>query len=325
MRVLVTGAASMMMAGLVRALTGRGDSVVCLQRRDVAVPDGVEVIRGDIRDAAVVARAVRGCEGIVHGAARVGITGSWNDFASVNIDGTRSLLEAARTAQVSRFVHVSTPSVAHIGHSLMGDVARAAHTGRRGRAHYSESKARAENLALASADADLGVVAIRPHLVWGPGDTQLVGRIHTTAQRGRLPLIGGGRALVDTTYVDNAVDALIAALDAVHPNSAVSSHAYLVANGEPRPIRDLLVAICAAAGLAPREVDIPTGTARLVGSMIERIWPHLRKDEAPLTRFVAEQLSTAHWFDLRATWRDLQWRPRVTLDQGLKHLASSIQ
>ena len=325
MRVMVTGAGSLLMGRLVELLVARGDGVTCVQRRPVTVPEGVRVVAGDVRDAEVVAAAMAGCDAVVHGAARVGVTGTWDEFHSVNVEGTRVVLAAARQAGVRRVVHVSTPSVAHMGHSLVGEGAQPAQTGRRGRAHYAESKALAEQVALAANDDHLAVVAVRPHLVWGPGDTQLVGRIVAAARRGRLPLIAGGRALVDTTYVDNAAEALVAALDAVHPGAVVAGRAYLVANGEPRPIRDLLLGICHAMGEQPRTVAVPAGVARVVGSVLERVWPWFTEAEPPLTRFVAEQMATAHWFDLSTTFRDLAWRPRVSIDEGLQRLTTMRQ
>ncbi|MEX2626469.1 MAG: NAD-dependent epimerase/dehydratase family protein, partial [Ilumatobacteraceae bacterium] len=177
---------------------------------------------------------------------------------------------------------------------------------------------------------DLGVVVVRPHLVWGPGDTQLVGRIVERARAGRLALVGGGRALVDTTYVDNAVRAHVAALDAVAPDASCSGRAYVIANGEPRPIRDLVAGICHAADVpfAPR--DVPSRVARTVGSIVERTWPHLARrhgaadaanaPEPPITRFLAEQLGTAHWFDPRPARDDLGWSPHVSVDEGLARL-----
>ncbi len=320
MRVLVTGAGSLLMRVVVDRLVERGDEVTCLQRRPVTVPPGVRVVAGDVRDDQAVASAFAGVDAVIHGAARVGVTGTWDEFRSVNVEGTGVVLQAARRAGVSRVVHVSTPSVAHVGHSLVGEAAQPAQVGRRGRAFYAESKALAEQDALAANGAEMGVVAVRPHLVWGPGDTQLVGRIIAAAQRGRLPLVGGGRALVDTTYLDNAADALVAALDAVAPEAVVAGRAYVVANGEPRPIRDLLLGICEAVGAPVRAVPIPTGVAKAVGSVVERVWPWFTDDEPPITRFVAEQMGTAHWFDLDATYRDLAWRPRISIDEGLRRL-----
>ncbi|MDO8388964.1 MAG: NAD-dependent epimerase/dehydratase family protein [Actinomycetota bacterium] len=323
MKVLVTGGGSMLLGGVAAALAARGDEVVCLQRRPIHVPDGVRQVQGDVRQPDAVRSAAEGCDAILHGAARVGVLGTWDDFRSVNVDGTSNVLAAARAAGVSRVVHVSTPSVAHSGHSLVGAGADAAVTGRKG-AFYAESKALAELLALAANSPELAVVAIRPHLVWGPGDTQLVGRIVERAAAGRLVMVGDGSALVDTTYIDNAVSAHVAALDAVRPGAVCAGSAYVVANGEPRTVRELVEGICRAAGVpfAPREV--PAGLAVRVGGLVERLWPRFRDGEPPITRFVAEQLGTAHWFDPRPMRDDIGWRPHVTLDEGFELLRQSF-
>lgn len=324
MKVLVTGASSLIGGGVARALADRGDDVVCLQRRNVAALDGVDRISqhpGDVRDRAAVADAAAGCDGIVHVAAKVGVSGAWEEYRSVNVDGTAHVLAAAQESAIGRVVHVSSPSVAHGGEPIVGGLADPPVLGR-SRAWYPESKAMAEIDALAAATDALGVVAIRPHLVWGPGDTQLVGRIVQRAAAGRLALVGDGRALVDTTYIDNAVGALIAALDAVHPAAVCSGRAYVVSNGEPRMIRELVAGICRAAGVefTPRNVSLRVG--RTMGAIVERVWPLLRRDdEPPLTEFLAEQLGTAHWFDPRPARDELGWTPTVSIDEGLHRLA----
>ena len=323
MKVLVTGAGSMLMGRVAAHLLERGDEVVCLQRHPASFPgsEHAEQVLADIRDAERVAVAVEGCDAVIHGAARVGVTGSWDDVSSVNVGGTTHVLDAVRRHGVGRLVHVSTPSVAHTGSSLVGEGAGPAATGRRG-AHYAESKALAEQAVLAAADGSLAVTALRPHLVWGPGDTQLVGRIVERAARGRLALAGTGAALVDTTYVDNAADALVAALDALHPTAACHGRAYVVSNGEPRTVLELMTRICAAAGIDATPRRIPLRVAMLAGSVAERLWALRGDTEPPVTRFVAEQLGTAHWFDIAATRTDLGWEPRVGLDEGFARLAA---
>ena len=320
MRVLVTGASSLLARRTAEALLVRGDDVVCFQRHYAEID--TEQVLADVRDAAAVAHAARGCDAIIHAAAKVGVVGPWEDYRSVNVDGTASVLAAAGQHRIARVVHVSTPSVAHVGDAIVGGRAEPAATGRRN-AFYAESKAIAERSALAARSDELAVVVIRPHLVWGPGDTQLVGRIVERARAGRLALIGSGAALVDTTYIDGAASALVAALDAVGPDAACNGRAYVIANGEPRPIRELVLGICAAAGvrIAPREV--PRLIATFAGSAVERVW-RIRgtESEPPLTRFLAEQLGTAHWFDPRPARDDLGWRPPVSIDEGLSRLAS---
>lgn len=297
---------------------------MCFQRSPselVADVADIHEVLGDVRDREAVRAVAVGCDGIVHVAAKVGVVGSWEDYRSINVDGTENVTAAALVNGVERVVHVSSPSVAHGGEPIVGGAADPPVLGR-SRAWYPESKAMGEMVALRAASDRLGVVAVRPHLVWGPGDTQLVGRIVERARAGRLALVGGGRALVDTTYIDNAAAALVAALDAVDPVASCSGRAYVVSNGEPRMIRELVEGICGAAGVpfAPRDVSLRVG--RVVGAAVERVWPLLRRtDDPPLTQFLAEQLGTAHWFDSRPARDDLGWTPEVTIDEGIARLA----
>lgn len=322
MKVLVTGASGMLGAAVARTLAARGDDVTVMQRRPAGL--GLREVFGDVADADVVRRAVAGHDAVVHLAAKVNVTGAWAGFERANITGTGSVVAACLAEDVSRLVHVSTPSVAHLGSSLVGVSAGPADAAN-ARGNYARSKAIAEQVALAAA-GDLAVVAIRPHLVWGPGDTQLVGRLVQRAKAGRLPIIGSGAPLVDTTYVSNAADALVAALDRC---PEVSGQALVVSNGEPRPVAELLADICTAAGVAPPSRRISPKLASAVGAMAEAIWSGRLlgsrsarvSEDAPITRFVAEQLSTAHWFDQRQTRSALQWTPRLTLDEGLAELA----
>jgi nucleoside-diphosphate-sugar epimerase len=157
--------------------------------------------------------------------------------------------------------------------------------------------------------------------VWGPGDTQLVGRIVERARAGRLPVIGSGAALIDTTFVDNGADALVAAVDACGP---VHGEALVVSNGEPRPVAEVLARLCAAAGVPGPRRRVPFPLAWAAGAAVEGVWTATRRrDTPPLTRFLAEQLATAHWFDQRRTREALGWTPRVSLAEGFTRLAAA--
>ena len=320
MRVLVTGGSSMLGRATARALSDRGDEVTVLQRRPSGVGPAIHEVLGDIADAEVVRDATRGQEAIVHLAARVGVVGTRAEFSAANVEGTTNVLAAARASGVGRLVHVSTPSVAHAGEPLVGAGAGPADPVAT-RGHYARTKARAEQLVLGAADA-LAVVAIRPHLVWGPGDTQLIGRIVDRARSGRLALVDDGAALIDTTYLDNAVDALVAALDRVEARE-VHGRAFVVSNGQPRTVAELLARICRAAGLPAPQRHVPLPVAYAGGSVAERVWARLqRTDDPPMTAFLAEQLATAHWFDQRAVREALHWQPRVDLEEGFDRLAA---
>ena len=319
MRVLVTGASGLLGRAVATSILAAGHEVRTLQRSPSRVEGATEVL-GSVTDATSVARATAGVDGIVHLAAKVSLAGDPAEFEAVNVGGTLRLLRAAVESGVGRFVYVSSPSVAHSGSSIVGDDAEPADP-LRAHGDYARTKAQAELLALAADSPALAVVAVRPHLVWGPGDTQLVARIVERARQGRLPLLGKGAALIDSTYIDNAASGIAAALERaphVHGNS------YVITNGEPRPVAELLDGMCRAAGVPTPRWSVPAGLARTAGSLIEAVW-RVRPgvDEPPMTRFLAEQLSTAHWFDQRRTRADLQWTPAVSLDEGFRRLAAS--
>ncbi len=316
MRVLVTGGSSLLGGATAQALAARGDQVTLFQRRPAGL--GLPEVLGDVGDPGTVAAAAAGQEAIVHLAARVGIAGGRAAFEAVNVGGTANVLEAARAARVGRVVHVSTPSVAHAGRPLVGAPAGPADPAT-ARGEYARTKAVAERLALVPRD-DLDVVAIRPHLVWGPGDTQLIGRIVARARAGRLALIDDGTALIDTTYLDNAVDGLLAALDRAGEQE-VRGRAFVVSNGQPRTVAELVSRICDAAGVARPHRHVPLPVAWSGGAAVERLWSRLdRDDDPPMTSFLAEQLATAHWFDQRETRRALDWSPTVDLAEGFARL-----
>jgi nucleoside-diphosphate-sugar epimerase len=316
-RVLVTGASGLLGGDVARRLAARGDRVAVLQRRPSGL--GLEERLADVRDPAALAAAVAGMDAVVHLAAKVNVVGAWADYLAVNVEGTRALVEAAARAGVRRFVQVSSPSVAHAGRSLVGAGAGPADPAS-ARGPYSRSKAMAEQIALAAHSPAMAVVAVRPHLVWGPGDTQLVERIVQRGRAGRLALVGRGSALIDTTYVDNAAEALVAALDAA---PEVGGEAFVVSNGEPRPVAEILAAICAAAGAPGPRLRVPFPVAWAAGAAVDAVWGlRGREDDPPLTRFLAEQLATAHWFDQRRTREALRWSPSVSLDEGFARLAA---
>jgi nucleoside-diphosphate-sugar epimerase len=313
----VTGASGLLGRSVAQEIGRAGHAVRTFQRRASGVP-GAEDVAGSVTSVADVRRAVTGMDAVVHLAARVSLAGDPAEFDAVNVEGTRTLLAAAEEAGVTRFVQVSSPSVAHYGSSIVGDDAQPADpAGASG--DYARTKAQAELLALAADSGKMSVVAIRPHLVWGPGDTQLVERIVDRARAGRLPLLGHGAALIDSTYIDNAASAIAAALERA---PAVHGNVYVVTNGEPRPVAELLAGICGAFGVSPPTWRVPAALARGAGAAVEAVW-RVRPgtDEPPMTRFLAEQLSTAHWFDQRRTRAELRWTPSVTLDEGLRRLA----
>ncbi|WP_312875847.1 NAD-dependent epimerase/dehydratase family protein [Arthrobacter terrae] len=320
-KVLVTGASGLLGGAVAQMLLDTGYAVRTFQRRPAA--DQVESVQGSVTDTEAVARAVAGVDAVIHLAAKVSFTGLWSEFAATNIDGTGNLLAAARHAGVRDFVFVSSPSVAHFGSSIVGSPAGIADP-ERARGNYARSKAAAELLALAEDSAAFRVAAIRPHIVWGPGDTQLVERVIERARARRLPFLDHGTALIDTTYIDNAAAAIVRGLERM---DHAHGQALVITNGQPRPIAELIAGICVAAGVPEPGWSVPGWLARGAGSGIEKAWTAAGArgwvhDEPPMTRFLAEQLSTAHWFDQRHTHQVLDWVPQVGVAEGMERLAA---
>lgn len=331
-RILVTGASGLLGRSVARRLADLGYQVTTFQRSPSGL-DGVRDVRGSLSDADAVAQAVQGQDAILHMAAKVSVSGRREDFEQVNILGTEQLFDAAWAAGVENVLYVSSPSVAHAGSSLVGVGAGTADP-RHAVGHYAQTKAEAELIAEARGSVGTNVLIMRPHLVWGPGDGQLTSRIVARARSHRLPILGTGAALVDTLYIDNAVDAFVAGLrrlPLITSSQPVEGRRLVVTNGEPRPIGELLIGIAQAGGAPAPRLRVSPRLAMAAGQVIQTLWAssttlqRVGDGEPPMTRFLAEQLSTAHWFDQRHTREVLQWSPAVSMDQGLRDLARHVR
>jgi nucleoside-diphosphate-sugar epimerase len=327
MKVLVTGGGGFLGGAVVRKLLARGDTVRSFTR--TAYPWlselGVEQAHGDLTDADAVAAAVSGCEVVYHVAAKAGVWGRRADFVGTNVTGTQNVLAGCKRHGVRRLVYTSTPSVVHGGGSIEGGDESLPYPDQF-EADYPATKAEAEKAVLAANGPDLATVALRPHLVWGPSDPHLIPRVLARAKAGKLRRIGDRPVTVDVTYVDNAADAHLLAADRLAPGSAVAGKAYFISNGEPVELWAFLNRVLADAGLPPVTRVMSVWKAKLAGRILERIYRTLRlRAEPPMTRFVASQLSTSHWYDITAARRDLGYVPTVSIEEGLKRLAASFR
>ena len=327
MKALVTGGGGFLGSAIVRRLIARGDTVRTFQRGHY--PDlekiGVECIRGDVAEGISLKAAVRDIDVVFHVAAKAGVWGRYHEYDMVNVLGTERVIGAAFGSGVTRFVFTSSPSVVFNGSDENG-ITESAPYPENYLAHYPRTKAAAEKYVLAANSPAFATIALRPHLLWGPGDPHLVPRVIARAKAGRLRIVGTGQNLVDSTYIDNAADAHILAADKLFPGAPCAGKAYFLSNGQPLPMADLLNRILAAAGMPPVTQRISAKKAYALGSLLETTYRLLGiKNEPPMTRFIARQLSTAHWFDLTAIQRDLGYHPTVSIDEGMRRLAASLE
>ncbi|MCM2265705.1 MAG: NAD-dependent epimerase/dehydratase family protein [Desulfuromonadales bacterium] len=327
MKVLVTGGGGFLGGAIVQMLCERGDDVRSFSRGEYAslATMGVQQFSGDLGDRGAVVRAARGCELVFHVAAKAGIWGSYRDFHQANVVGTENVVVACRSNGIGRLVYTSSPSVVFDGSDVEGGDETLPYPPRF-EAHYPATKARAEQMALAANSSELAVTALRPHLIWGPGDNHLVPRIVAKARAGKLRRIGTRPNLVDTVYIDNAARAHLRAADRLSPGSVVAGRSYFISNGEPLPLWEMVNRILAAADLPPVTRTISPQLAVALGGICEGLWSLLRLNgEPPMTRFVAHELASAHWFDISAARRDFGYQPEVSIDDGLLRLRHWLQ
>lgn len=314
MKAVVTGGAGFLGARIVNRLLERGDEVVVFSRTPKAVPEGAETKRGDLREAGDVFRAVEGADAVFHVAAKAGVWGPREEYFGINLTGTRNVLAACQKHGVRNLVYTSTPSVVFDrGGISAGD--ESLPYPEKFLTHYAETKALAEQEVLAANGVnDLRTVALRPHLIWGRGDPHLLPRVLERARAGKLKQVGNGRNKVDITHVNDAADAHLLALDNIE---TAAGNAYFISS-ETVELWPWINKVLERAGIPRLSATVGAATAYRAGAVMEFLWKVMaKKSEPPMTRFVAENLATSHWFKLDAAKRDLGYEAQWTGDYAL--------
>ena len=326
MRVLVTGGGGFLGRHLVTALRERGDEVVSYSRgrHPEVEARGATCVQGDLVDRTALARACAGADVVFHVAAKAGIWGDAREYRRTNVEGTQSVLDACRTARVPRLVFTSSPSVCFDGkdHRMAGnDLPYAT----RFLAEYPRTKMEAEKLVLAANGKDgLATVALRPHLIVGPGDPHILPRLVARAKAGKLAIIGDGRNEVSLTWVGNAVDAHLAAADRLDARAPHAGKAYFVAQSEPVVLWTWLGDLLERLRVLPPTRRVPLAIAYSTGAALEAWWrARGLASDPPMTRFLALELARSHSYDLRPAERDFGYRERVPMSSVTERLAST--
>ena len=326
MKVLVTGGTGFLGSAIVRMLIAKGHTTRSFSRGDYPHlrAAGMDIQRGDLTDMEALRPAASDCDAVIHTAAKAGVWGPAEDYDRTNVQGTRNVIQVCRELQIRRLVYTSSPSVVFTGGDEDG-IDESTPYAQRFLADYPRTKTLAEQAVLAANDLELTTLALRPHLIWGPGDPHLVPRVLSRARAGKLALVGNGSNLVDSTYVENAALAHLLALDKLAPEATCAGKAYFISNGEPLAMETLLNHILSAANLPPITRYIQPQLAYAAGAILEmvyrRLWP---QHEPIMTRFLARQLATSHWFQLDRARQDLGYQPPINLEEGFQRLRDSL-
>jgi nucleoside-diphosphate-sugar epimerase len=285
---------------------------------------GVEVHCGDLADAAAMDRAACSVDAVFHIAAKAGVWGDWNSYFAANVIGTRNVIQACRTNEVDRIVYTSTPSVVFNRQAFRGEGSELPY-GQKWLCHYAHTKAIAEEELLASNGPNLKVVALRPHLVFGPGDPHLLPRVVESVRARRLKIVGDGQNRVDVSFVEDVASAHLAAFDALETGDCAGK-AYFISQGQPVAIWPWLNQVLEGLGTPPLEKKIPLPLAYLAGAAAELTWTLCRKTgEPPITRFVAVELAKDHFFDSSAAARDLKFKPAYSMEEALAQTIKDLR
>jgi len=327
MRVLVTGGGGFLGQAIVRDLLARGHRVTSASRSSYLELNkmGAQQVPLDLGDAEAVFDALEGFEAVVHCAAKTGIWGPQADYQRVNVDGTHHVVEACLRHGIERLVYTSSPSVCFDGKDHL-DAKNDLPYPKRHLCAYAETKAAAERLALgANKHAGLSTCALRPHLIFGPGDPHLIPRLLERGRARKLAKVGSGKNRVSMTFVENAAAAHGDALEALGPDADHAGRAYFIAQKDSVNLWDWVDELFAALGLPPIKRRIPLFAARGLGALCELFWNLTkRQGEPPMTRFVALQLATSHSYDLTPAERDFGYTERVSMQAAMQRTLADL-
>ena len=321
MKALVTGGGGFLGSAIVRQLLERGDEVTILARSTYPEIEqmGVTCLQLDITDPRGLTEACQGMDVVFHVAAKAGVWGDKAQFMQINVQGTKNMLAAAKSANVPRFIYTSSPSAVWSGGDKINVSEADCPYPQSYLTTYPESKAIAERMALAENGPQMAVCALRPHLIYGPGDPHLLPRVIQRADR--LRIIGDGNNIVGICYVENAALAHVLAADALATDSTNAGKAYFITDLKPVKLWTWINEVLVRLGKKPIRRRLPTAFVYGVGAFLEVVWRTFGlSGEPPMTRFVAVQMSSSCSYDLSAAINDFGYKERVDPKVGFERM-----
>lgn len=320
--ILVTGGGGFLGTAICKKLLKRNYKVRSLSRSHYPHLEkiGVDSLQGSVLSMSDLDRALSGVSGIIHTAAKVGTWGKREDYVETNVQGTQNLLDIAEKLKVPRFVYTSSPSVVFGGNDICGEDESLPYPSKY-YAHYSETKMLAEKRVKEThKKGKVATCSIRPHLIWGPGDPHFLPRLKEKAYS--LKKVGNLKNKVDVTYIDNAAEAHVLALETLSLQSQNGGKAYFVGQEKPVNLWDFINQLLDCIELPPIKACIPTSLAYFAGASLEAYY-RFRKiydKEPPITRFVALNLGRSCYFTHKNAENDFDYKVEVKTEEGLRRL-----
>jgi 2-alkyl-3-oxoalkanoate reductase len=319
-KALVTGGGGFVGKAIVKSLLELGIStrVIGRHRYPEIEAAGAECLVGNISDPMAMAEAARGVDIVFHAAALAGIWGAWKDYYLTNVIGTENVIGSCRVNKVAMLVYTSTPSVVFAGKDIKGGDERLVYAAK-SLCHYATSKIIAERMVLAANSSYLRTCALRPHLIWGPGDPHLLPRLLASGKKKQLKMVGNGTNLVDISYIDNVVHAHILAAKNLAGKASASGKPYFISQGTPVNLWNWINELFAKMAVPEIQLSLSETFAYVLGGTLEFLYTVGRaKNEPRMTRFLAEQLAKSHYFSISNAQKDLGYEPIVSIEEGLR-------
>lgn len=329
MKILVTGGSGFLGKHLIKALQEAGYKDLRTLNRSSCEDlrnQGVEIIQGDISNYSCVEKAMQGCEIVFHVAAKAGVWGSYKSYYKANVIGTENVVRACWNCGVSKLVYTSSPSVVFNGRSLCNVNEQIGYGTPSKMCAYAKTKALAEQYVLqANGQKGLKTVALRPHLIFGPGDNHLIPSLLQAARRGLLAQVGDGQNWVDLSYVEDVAQAHVLAMKALE-NADVSGKAYFISQGDPVQLWPWIQNLLERLELPKIRLKMPLILAFIIGCFFEILYKILCiRKQPPMTRFVAKELAQSHYFDISAAKMNLHYVPKFTSEEAFEKLIESLR
>ncbi len=330
MKILVTGGSGFLGRHLIRTLQEAGYTDLRTLNRSACEDlwkQGVEIVQGDVNNYNCVEKAVQGCEVVFHVAAKAGVWGSYKSYYKVNVVGTENVVRACWKYGVTKLIYTSSPSVVFNGNSLCNVTEQIGYGFPSKMCAYAKTKALAEQYVLqVNGQKGLKTVALRPHLIFGPGDNHLIPTLLQAAKKGLLAQVGDGQNWVDLSYVEDVAQAHVLAMNVLENSETVAGKAYFISQGDPVQLWPWIQNLLQRLDLPKVRLKMPLVLAFGIGTICEIIYKLLCiHKQPPMTRFVAKELAQSHYFDISAAKMDLHYLPKFSNEEAFEKLVESLK
>jgi 2-alkyl-3-oxoalkanoate reductase len=328
-KVLVTGGNGFVGRHLVDALADQGHDVTVLEATGKAHRPDISFVEADIRDRKVVQDTIRGKESVFHNASIVHTRRNQEHTVwSVNYDGSENILKSCQEEGVAKLVYVSSASAVYEGKDIEGGDEKMPYS-TISQAPYADSKIAAEKMILA-ANGHRGVftTAIRPHVIFGPGDTRFLPAILKRARAGKLRFSIGKGKLSDFTYISNLIDALLLAEERLGEKSDVDGEAFFVTNGEPMQFFEFVAQVLEKLSLPKIIGNVPypiAYTAAAIAEAIDTLRGGTLNSEDGMSRFAVRYMATHHYFSIDKAKKAFGYQPQVCISEGIDRTVAALQ